>query len=297
MSTLAGIDFFATTVECGSFASAARHLGVTASAVSRRVAQLESELGVSLLARTTRTLRLTDDGRAFHERCVRILEELRDAREAIVRASKKPSGRLRVEAPLSLGRIVLAPKIPEFLARHPEIKLELMVRDRFIDPVAEGIDVIVRIGALGESSLIARRLGEARVLMCASPAYLKKRGTPKTLSDLARHNCLAYLREDGHPYPWRFASAQDEGTRVVDIAGHYHANDAEILHIGAVAGKGIVALFDFSVARSMRRGELVRVLEDHPLQSRPIHALYPKNRHLLPKVRVFLDFLVTLFKK
>src|SRR5882762_1340171 len=133
-STLAGIDFFATTVESGSFAGAARRLGVTASAVSRRVSQLEQELGVSLLARTTRSLRLTDDGRAFHERCLRILEELRDARDAVARARQKPSGTLRVDAPLSLGRLVLSPKIPDFLRQYPEINLELTMHDTFIDP-------------------------------------------------------------------------------------------------------------------------------------------------------------------
>ncbi|WP_394827677.1 LysR substrate-binding domain-containing protein [Pendulispora albinea] len=294
MSALAGIEFFTTTVEAGSFASAARRLGVTASAVSRRVAQLERELGVSLLARTTRSLSLTNDGRAFYERCVRILEELREAHDAIARASKKPSGLLRVDAALSPGRNMLVPRLPEFLDRYPEIKLALTLRDQFVDAAAEGIDVLLRIGPLTDSSLIARHLGDARVYVCGSPAYLKKRGRPKTPLDLAKHDCLGYLRE-GRPDAWRFQT--EGGIIAVDIAGPYHANDAATLCDGAIAGKGLIALFEYTVDEALAKGQLVRVLEEHTLPSWPVHALYPKNRHLLPKVRVFIDFLATLFRK
>lgn len=293
MSMVSGIEFFATTVDAGSFASAARRLGVTASAVSRRVARLERELGVPLLARTTRSLSLTNDGRAFYERCVRILEELHEARDAIARASKRPSGVLRVDVPIALGRFVLAPRLPEFLDRYPEIRLELTVRDQYVDPIAEGIDVLLRIGPLGDSTLIARRLGEARIIVAAAPAYLRKRGTPKSPGDLARHECLGYLRE-GRPDPWRFVS--DAGVSLVDIAGRYHANDVDLLLSGALAGKGLVTLFDFIAAEAIQSGALVPVLEGYPLMSRPIHALYPKNRHLLPKVGVFLDFVTEIFQ-
>ncbi len=293
MDTLAGIEFFTATVEAGSFAVAARRLGVTASAVSRRVAHLERELGVPLLARTTRSLSLTNDGRAFHERCLRILDELREARDALAHSGREPSGVLRVDAAVAPGRAVLAPRVPEFLKRYPEIKLELTLRDQFVDPIAEGIDVLVRIGPLGDSMLIARRLGESRVLLCASPAYLRKRGTPRTPSDLARHDCVGYLRE-GRPSEYRFVTGN--GTQAVDITGRIHANDAGILHEGAIAGLGIVAMFDFLVADAIASGALVPLLEDHPLWTRPIHALYPKNRQLLPKVGVFLDFLSELFQ-
>jgi DNA-binding transcriptional LysR family regulator len=293
MSTLAGIELFAATVEAGSFAAAARRLGVTASAVSRRVAQLERELGVPLLARTTRTLSLTNDGRAFHARCVRILEELREAREAIARATRRPSGVLRVDAPIALGRVLIAPRLPGFLERYPEIRLELSLRDQKIDPIAEGIDVLVRIGSAGDSTLIGRRLGASRLVICGSPAYLRRRGTPRRPSDLARHDCLGFLR-DGRPDPWRFV----DGERIyeVEIAGRHHASDAELLRSAAIAGSGLVTLFDFLVADAIASGALVPVLEDHPQQSWPIHALYPKNRHLLPKVGVFLDFVSELMK-
>jgi DNA-binding transcriptional LysR family regulator len=259
--------------------------------VSRRVATLESELGVQLLARTTRTLRLTEDGLAFHERCMHILEELHEARDAIARVRKKPSGLLRVDAPIALGRNVLTPKLPAFLERYPEIRLDLTLRDQFVDPTVEGLDVLVRIGALRDSTLISRRLGESRLVACASPAYLRKHGVPKQPSDLARHQCLGYLRE-GRPDAFGFVA--DDATTLVAIAGQCNANDADVLLQLAVAGRGIILLFDFLVAEHLASGALVTVLDDYPSLVWPVHALYRKNRHLLPKVRVFLDFLTTL---
>jgi DNA-binding transcriptional LysR family regulator len=293
MSTLDGIELFAATVDAGSFAAAARRVRLTPSAVSRRVALLEEELGVQLLARTTRTLRLTDDGRAFHARCARILEELREARRDLARASTTPSGTLRVDVPIALARHVIAPRMPAFLARHPQICLHLTVRDQFVDPVAEGLDVVVRIGDLADSSLIARRLGQCETIVCAAPAYLRRRGRPRTLRDLARHERLGYLR-DGHPSAWRLVG--DDGLETVEVDGGFHANDVDALLAAALAGRGLVALFDFLAAPHLRARRLVRVLPDHRGEARPIHALYPRNRHLLPKVRVFVDFLATLLR-
>jgi LysR family transcriptional regulator for bpeEF and oprC len=160
MAMLEGIEFLTTTVETGSFANAARRLGRTPSAVSRRVAQLEREVGVPLLARTTRSLRLTDDGRAFYDRCVRILQELNEARDALARASEMPSGILRVDVPIALGRATIASNLPGFLASHPAVRVDLTLRDQIVDPVAEGLDVLVRIGKPGDShNLISRKLG------------------------------------------------------------------------------------------------------------------------------------------
>jgi DNA-binding transcriptional LysR family regulator len=289
MSQLEAIELFALAVETRSFAAAARRLGVTPSAVSRRVARLERELGVPLLARTTRSLRLTDDGAAFHERCVRVLDELREAREALARSSTRPSGVLRVDAPVALGRTVLAPALPRFLDRHPEVRVDLTLRDHHVDAAAEGLDVLVRIGQLGEPNLVARRLGESRVVHLASPAYLRRRGVPRAPADLARHDCVGYLR-DGQPAPFHFV-APGGAVQAVSVAGRVHASDADALRALAVAGKGIVALFDFLARDELARGALVRVLPHHPGTTWPIHALYPKNRHLLPKVGVFLDFL------
>lgn len=287
MGTLDGIEIFTSTVTSGSFAAAARRLGVTPSAVSRRVALLEEELGVQLLARTTRTLRLTDDGRAFYDRCVRILEELGEARAAIVRSGAKPSGTLRVDAPVALGRKRIASELPRFLDRYPDIRLDISFRDQVVDPVVEGLDVVIRIGALADSTLVARKLGQSRIVHCASPAYLRKHGTPKTPRDLEKHVCVGYLSE-GRPRSFLFTTG--EGVTAIDVHGPCNANDVDLIQAMALAGKGIVALFDFLAQEPLEQGTLVEVLADHPTTIWPIHALYPKNRHLLPKVSAFLDF-------
>lgn len=292
MGLLDGIEFLTTTVEHGSFAAAARKLGVTPSAVSRRVALLESELGVQLLARTTRTLRLTEDGLAFHVRCVRVLDELHEARDAIARSKRKPAGILRVDAPIALGRAVLAPRLPEFLEKYPEIRLDLTLRDQLVDPVAEGLDVLVRIGPLRDSPLIARRLGRSTLRAYASPAYLKKHGTPKQPADLARFPCLGFLA-DGRSRPFAFEAA-DGTTSTVEVSGQCNATDSDVLVQLALAGRGIAMMFDFLAAPHVAKRRLVPVLGPHPSTTWPIHALYPNNRHLLPKVRVFLDFVGTL---
>ncbi|WP_437993908.1 LysR family transcriptional regulator [Sorangium sp. So ce145] len=294
MISLAAIELLVATVETGSFSGAARRLGVTPSAVSRRVMRLEQELGVALLARTTRSLRLTDDGQAFYARCVRIVEELGEATEAIARASKKPVGLLRVDAPVALGRDVIAPSLPRFAARYPDVRINLTLRDQHVDPVAEGLDLLVRIGPLGDSSLVARRLGASRLVHCAAPSYIARRGAPATPADLAGHDCVGYLR-DGRPTGFRFLTGDGDAVLEVPISGPFHANDVDVLRHLAIAGSGIIAMFDFLAKDALAEGTLVTVLDEFPTTTWPIHALYPKNRHLLPKVRVFVDFLAEIF--
>jgi DNA-binding transcriptional LysR family regulator len=291
--SLQGIEVLIATVEAGSFAAAARRVGVTPSAVSRRVANLEQELGVVLFERTTRSLHLTDDGQAFHERCLRIVEELDEAKSAIARSTKRPSGTLRVDAPNAIARSILAPHLGTFLDRYPQIRLDLSLRDQLVDPAAEGLDVLVRIGALGDSNLIARKLGASRIIHVAAPTYLARRGTLRRPTDLAKHACLGYLR-DRRAAPFNFV----EGERVtaVEIEGPFNANDADVLLQLALAGQGVVALFDFVARDSLKSGALVEVLAEHPSTIWPIHALYLRNRHLLPKVSVFLEFLAELFR-
>ena len=289
---LDGIRHLVLAVETGSFAAAARRLGVTPSAVSRSVAQLERQLGVALLARTTRSLRLTHDGQAFHDRCVRALQELDEACDALAHAKRRPSGLLRVETASHLGRAIVGPSLPRFLDRHPDVRVHLVLRDQLVDPVVEGVDVMVRIGPLADSSLIARKLGASRIVRCASPAYLKKHGRPKTPADLARHQCLGYL-DEGRPRPFAFAG--EAGTFTQEISGPCHVNDGEVLRQLAIAGRGIVSLFDFLARDALAAGTLVPVLEEAGSAVWPIHALYPPNRHLLPKVRVFVDHLARVF--
>lgn len=288
-----GVRYLVLTVETGSFAGAARRLGVTPSAVSRRIARLEEELGVALLARTTRSLRLTPDGQAFHDRCVHALRELDEACDALAHAKGRPSGLLRVDTSTNLGRAILGPALPDFLDRHPDVQVHLTLRDQLVDPVAEGVDVLLRIGPLADVNLIARKLGDSRLVRCASPAYLREHGAPRVPADLVRHRCLGYL-DEGRPRPFGFVGDAGPYTQAID--GPCHVNDGEVLKRLAIAGRGVVALFDFMARDAVASGALVTVLDDHASSAWPIHALYPPNRHLLPKVRVFLDFLVELFR-
>jgi DNA-binding transcriptional LysR family regulator len=293
MSILDGIELFTATVEAGSFAAAARKLRLTPSAVSRRVAALEAELGVPLLTRTTRSLTMTNDGRAFHAHCLRIVEELGEARQALARATTRPAGVLRVDAPVALGRTVVAPALPAFLRRYPDLRLDLTLRDGFIDPVAEGVDVAIRIGRRGESSLVMRRLGESRLRIVGAPAYLRKHGTPRRPEDVTEHRCLGYLREWA---PAAFKFGVGARVEVAEIDGPFHTNDAEVLRSAAVAGLGLVVLFDFLARDAIAEGKLVPVLDEFQSWPWPIHALYPRNRHLLPKVSVFIDFVARLLR-
>jgi DNA-binding transcriptional LysR family regulator len=294
MGQLEDIVHLRATVDAGSFAAAARKLGVTPSAVSRRVARLEDELGVRLLARTTRALRLTDDGRAFTDRCARILDELDEAKRSLARSRERPTGTLRVDCGVVVARSLLTPHLPAFLARHPSLSLELTVRDQRVDLVTEGVDVAVRIGVLEPMSLIAKKLGEAEIVVVGSPAYLKRRGRPGHPRDLAKHDVLGFLR-DGHPAAWSYLD--EGGTRAIAVTGPFHSNDVDALRAVAIAGRGLVYAFDFLVEDDLRAGRLVRVLEDAAPVRWPLHALYSPNRHLLPKVRVFLDFLERVVAK
>ncbi|WP_437663564.1 LysR family transcriptional regulator [Sorangium sp. So ce1182] len=293
MDTLTSIEFFVTTVQAGSFAAGAKRLGVTASAVSRRIARLEDELGVQLLARTTRSLRLTEDGAAFLDRGARIVEEYRAATETLKGTRTAPAGALRVDAAVVLGRTLLGPRIADFLRRYPKIRLELTLRDQFIDPVAEGVDVAVRLGPLRDSTLVARRVGEIRTMICGSPAYFRRHGRPRRLEDLARHACLGFL-QDGRPTPYRFVDGQLPPAAAVEA--RFHTNDADLLLTGATAGLGLVYSFDFHVEDALARGELEAVQLREPSVTYPVHALYPRSRHLLPRARVFVDFLAELFE-
>jgi len=294
MSTLEGLELFSATVKAGSFAAAARELRVTPSAVSRRVALLEQELGVALLSRTTRSLRLTDDGQAFYARCLRILEELQEARDDIARVRRIPAGMLRVDAPIAFTRAVLGPKLASFLERYPELKVALTLRDRRADPVAEGLDALVRIGPLADSALLARRVGQSRFVFCASPAYVKKHGRPRSPKELGKHRCVGYWR-DGAPDPFRFLSKN--GMEIVDVDGQCHVNDAEVAHQLVMDGQGVGCFFDFLVDRDIASRKLTPVLTEHVGAVWPIHVLYPKNRHLLPKVTAFVELVVEACKE
>lgn len=289
MDRFAAIRVFCKVVESGSFARAADQLGASTTSASRHVAELEAHLQTRLLNRTTRRLSLTETGRAFYERAVQLLADLQEAEQEANRATVEPRGTIRLTASIAFGVRFMTPAIAEFLARHREVRFDVSLSDRTVDLVEEGFDLAIRIGALGTENLVARRLGETRLLVCASPAYLERHGTPRTPADLATHNCLTYAYESAQSQ-WRFRDSEgrEHGLRV---AGTLHSNNGELLAATAVQGAGIVLEPAFMLAAEIRAGRLVPLLEGFEAPRLPIYAVYPSRKHLSAKVRVFVDFL------
>ncbi|WP_029006982.1 LysR family transcriptional regulator [Azospirillum halopraeferens] len=292
MDRLDDMHAFIKVVEARSFTAAADKLGLSKSVVSRRIADLEYRLGARLLNRTTRRLSLTEVGQAFYERCIRILADLEEAERAASDLHATPRGRLKINAPLSFGLLHLAPAIAQFLDAHPAIEIEIDLNDRFVDLIDEGYDVAVRIGRLRDSSLIARRLAPNHRVVCASPAYLEAYGTPATPDDLAGHACLIYTNTPTAEQ-WQFR--HDGETRSVRVSGVLRANNGDMLHAAAVAGRGIAALPTFLCGDSLRAGRLRCLFDDCYFSESGVYAVYPQNRHLSPKVRAFVDFLAARF--
>jgi len=286
----AEMDVFVRAVELGGFSAAARALGMTPSAVSKLVGRLEARLGVRLLNRSTRQLQLTAEGSAFHDRSVRLLADLAEAERGTA-ASDAPRGRLSVNANVPFGEAALLPLVPAFLERYPEISLDIVLTDEVIDLIEHRTDVAVRAGPLKSSSLVARRLGATRKAILASPAYLAKRGVPRTPADLAHHNCLGFNRTrtlNGWPL-------LDDGEPVtVPAIGNTQVSDGASLQRLAVAGVGLARLALFHARDDVAAGRLVPVLEDcNPGDLEEIHAVFLGHGGWLPaRVRVFLDFLV-----
>jgi len=284
---------FARVVEQGSFARAAAKLGMSTSAVSRHVSELEAHLATRLLHRTTRRLSLTESGQAFHERCVQLLADLAEAEEAVTAATLVPRGTLRLTSSVTFGVRHLAPAIADFAVLHPQIGFDVELSDRVVDIVDEALDLAVRIGGIGSQTLIARKLASTQLVLCAAPAYLERHGRPAVPEDLAGHACLTYEYLAAKNL-WRFRdSAQREHT--VKIGGSAHANNGRFLAALAVAGVGIALEPDFIVAPEVRAGRLVSILPGYTPPASDIYAAYPSRRHLSAKVRAFVDFLARRF--
>lgn len=280
---------FARVVEAEGFTAAARALGLSKSAVSKQVARLEADLGVRLLQRTTRRLSLTEEGAVFFEGCQRMLAEAAGAEAAVTHLTGGVRGRLRIAAPMSFGILHLAPALPAFQARHPDLAVELSLNDRRVDLVEEGYDVGIRIGGLPASSLVARRLAPSRGAVCASPAYLARHGRPETPQDLRKHDCLIYsYLEPPRIWPFRRAGS----TQRVTVDGPLQTNNGEVLLQAALAGQGIIRLPTFIVGPALCDRLLVELLSDWQDPREPgIYAVYPARHNLAPKVRAFVDFM------
>lgn len=293
MDLLAAMRLFTTAVDAGSFSEAGRRLGLTPSSVSRQIGGLEAHLCARLLHRTTRRLALTEAGRLFDRRARHILAEAAEATRAVADLDATPRGTLKVNLPVAFGTLQIAPLLPRFLAETPGVELDLTFSDDFVDVIDGGYDVVLRIGALKDSSLIARKLADNRRIIYGSPEYLARHGRPERPEDLAHHRCLLFKYQPGEAQVWRLS--RPEGMVEVAVGGPIRANNSTTLTEAAVQGAGLAMLSTWLVGDHVRQGRLVPLFTEYrttPTGAQSgIFAVYPPARQAAPKVRAFIDFL------
>jgi len=295
MDQLRAIRVFVAVVEQGSFAAAAEHLGLSRTAASKHVQDLEARLGVALLTRTTRSVSLTQTGAAYVERARRILSELDQADSEASLQTHAPRGRLRVAAPVSFGFRHLAPRLKDFMDAYPDVQLDIVANDRQVNLVEEGYDLAIRIGQLADSSLVARRIATSRLLVCAARGYLEQRGQPEHPSELGAHVCLGYPYWSGFR-TWDFETP-DGGAIRVPVGNQLWSNNGDLLLNAAVSGCGIIRQPDFIVHEALARGDLVKLFTDYPAPDIGIHVVYPPATVVPLRVRVLIDYLVKAFAR
>lgn len=291
MDHLAGMAIFAKVVEAQSFSKAARDLGISKSTVSKAVSRLEERFGARLLNRTTRRLSMTEIGETLYERCSRLVAEAEAAEHSIIGLSGLPRGTIRITASLSFGFRHIAPLLPEFLDVHPDIKVDMDLNDAFVDLVAGGYDLAIRVGRLDNSSLIARKMAPCRFAVCGSPEYFDRKGIPHVPGDLADHVCLRYSNLATQD-EWRFDGPG--GRETIRIDGPFRANNGDALRAAAIGGMGLLYTPTFIVGDDLRAGRLVSVLNNYRWET-GVYAVFPHGRHLSTKVRAFVDFVLTRF--
>ncbi|QDE37831.1 LysR family transcriptional regulator [Luteibacter pinisoli] len=296
MEDFSAISVFVRVVEAKSFSAAATHLEMTPSGVSRAISRLEESLGARLFFRSTRSLRLTDDGGAFYARCKEILADLSEATEALGYARTKPAGKLRVAASSAVGRAALIPNLAEFEARFPDIRLELTMCDFPFDLNEEGFDCAIRMGELADSSLIARKIGHFSNVLCASPAYLARHGKPVAIDDLKSHRTVNFVHPStGKPYQWQFDSPS--GRVAVDVDAHMLINDGESVIQAAIAGLGIIQAPHCLAACALSKGLLEIIMTDTISTGSNLWIVYPQKRHLSARVQAFIEWTSELFQR
>jgi LysR family transcriptional regulator for bpeEF and oprC len=281
---------FATVARNSSFATAARELSQTPSTIAKSIARLESQLGVKLFYRTTRHVSLTADGQQLFEQCQRILDEVEALRTFAAGARGEPTGLLRIETPLTYGKRVVMPVLAKLLARHRGLKIDARLSDKYSDVIREGLDAVVRIGALSDSRLVAKPVGQQHLVVCASAIYLERHGTPRVPYDLERHQCVLFrVPTTGRDRPWQF---RVDGVNVeIQPDARLRLGDGEALIEGAAAGLGLVQVPDYMAADAIASGRVAEVLAKHRAPPLPINVVYPTTRMLPPRVRVFIDAL------
>ncbi|PHM44801.1 LysR family transcriptional regulator [Xenorhabdus mauleonii] len=285
---------FLHVVETGSFTLAAEKLSMSKSGVAKSISRLEAQLGVRLFNRTTRRLSLTDEGHAYSKRCSRALAELENAQLEISARKIAPSGKLRVDMPVVFGKRWVLPILMDIVDKYPELELVVSLTDRRINLIDDGVDLVIRIGQLNESAtLVARPLGVQKSVVCASPQYLAKFGYPSEINELTKHQCITF-GSDGHTLPWHFLDEQGN-SQPIQVQGRITSNHSETILDAALHGHGIALLSDWLVSHYLQNGQLIRLLPEIQTQGFPIHAVWPQNKHLSPKVRVVVDALADSF--
>jgi len=294
MDKLQAMEIFVQVVDAGGFNRAADNMQLPKATVSTLVRNLETLLAVKLLNRTTRHISLTADGAAYYERCLTILGQVRDAEESLSKKHASPGGRLRVDVPTTLGRHLIIPALPAFFERYPEIQLEIGCSDRPVDLIEEGVDCALRGGNLEDSTLIARRVGTVHLVTCAAPSYIALHGRPIHPNDLLKHRCVNYFSaKTGKIFDWDFAR---DGERLqLRLQGQIAVNDMDAYHSATLAGMGVAQVASLSICPYLQAGQLELLLQDWSIDPIPLHIVYPQNRHLSAKVRVFVEWLAELF--
>ena len=284
MFDLNEMAIFVKVVEAKSFTGAANLLDLPKSTVSRKITQLEERLGVRLIQRTTRTLRLTDTGNTYYDRCSEIMGQIEDANITVTQMQEKPTGTLRITAPVLFGEYILSDLVTNFMEEHPQLDIELVLSDTCIDLIQDGIDLAFRVGDLADSTLIARRLGQVQAILCATPEYLEKFGEPMHPSDLKDHRCIAMPSFTS----WSFFGP--EGEIEINIRPNLVINDFNAIQKSVLNGSGISAIPTILCVDKIQEGKLVPILCPWRCKKADIHAVYPSNRHLATKVRAFVDY-------
>lgn len=292
MNAFGAIPVFVAVVENDGFSAASRALGISKSAVSKRINQLENHLGVRLLHRTTRKLSLTEAGERYFEHAAQALTAAGQAEDAVTELQGEPQGKLKISSPMSFGRLHVAPLIPIFMQRYPKILIDLVMDDRNIDLVAEGFDLAIRSGDMPASTLIARKLAPLRQVLCASPDYIDRYRMPVTPSELSERNCILFSYS-GDANEWTLN--KDGKSEAVLVSGSYRVNNSEAILVALREGIGIGRLPTFVAGPDLREGNLVRILESYHIPDHTFYAVFPERQYLPAKVRAFLDFSIDYF--
>lgn len=293
MDKIKQIEAFVNAAEKGSLAKAALGQGVTPVMLGRRIDALERRLGIKLMHRTTRHLTLTERGTVFFDQCKKILDELDQAEKMIGEGLNKATGHLIVSAPAAFGRKHVAPHAPAFLAANPDVKISFNLSDQVVDLVREGYDLSIRIGGTIDPSLVAVNLYSNHRVVCAAPDYLEKHGVPKNLKDLSQHNCLTFNLQGGQQRGWHFN--ENNKTVIIRTTGNLDCNDGELLHRWCLEGYGLAWRSTWEIQSELASGKLVTVLDDYALPNYDIMAVYPQQRYLPLKTRLFIDHLKTTY--